>query len=138
MAPADHRELVCVLGPGRSGTSVTAYSGTDAGTLVLSLGEPSGAGYNSYAIFLRRFDGKYDQRVWSGPGNTKSGGSTPTTVNGLPSSVMDCPMIVGFPPNRWRHSQSVTGQLSRLTGLRSPVPGVHSSCRALTGWPRGG
>ena len=38
----------------------------------------------------------------------KSGGSTPTTVRGTPSMVMDCPTIAGSALSDVRHSRSLT------------------------------
>ena len=51
----------------------------------------------------------------------KSGGSTPTTVRGRPSMVMDCPTIAGSASSDVRHSRSLTIALRSSSGAAAPV-----------------
>ena len=51
----------------------------------------------------------------------KSGGSTPTTVRGTPSMVMDCPTIAGSAWSDVRHSRSLTIAARSSSGAAAPV-----------------
>jgi len=46
------------------------YTGSDAGAVILSMGESAETSYNSFAIHLVRMDGQYEQRIWWGPANS--------------------------------------------------------------------
>ena len=54
----------------------------------------------------------------------KSGGRTPTTVRGTPSTVMDWPTIAGSALSDVRHSRSLTIALRSSSGAAAPARNV--------------
>jgi hypothetical protein len=111
--------------------------------------------------FLPESPGQRSSRKMSASGSApmrttglklKSGGSTPPTVRGTPSMLMDCPMIAGSALSDVRHSRSLTMALRSSSGAAAPVRnarpragltpsvakkfGLTSSARTCTGSPR--